>query len=70
MKTEISIGDTFYYWEVIKVAEKRSVNEYYLCKCKCGETREVFRGSLLGGRSKSCGCRANTFSKEERRLKL
>lgn len=61
MKTKevINTGDSFYGWTVLAEAAKRSVNEYYLCKCECGEEREVFRGSLLGGRSKSCGCRAN-----------
>ena len=56
MKREISIGDKFGDWEVIAAAEPRSVNEYWLCKCKCKTEKEVFRGSLLNSRSKSCGC--------------
>ena len=59
MKIEINVGDQFNDWEVTGIAEKRSVNEYYHCRCKCGTTRDVFRGSLIGGRSKSCGCRVN-----------
>lgn len=58
-KTEIKIGDKFAAWEVIDFAEKRTVNEYYLCRCECGTEREVFRGSLLSYRSKSCGCKPN-----------
>lgn len=57
-KEEISIGDQFNGWKVIGHAAKRNVNEYYVCECDCGTKREVFRGSLLGGRSKSCGCKS------------
>ncbi len=59
MKQIVKVGDQFNDWKVIGIAEKRSVNEYYRCRCVCGTEREVFRGSLLGGRSKSCGCRVN-----------
>ena len=56
MKIEVNIGDKFGDWEVIANTEPRSQNEYWLCKCKCGTEKEVFRGSLLNSRSKSCGC--------------
>ena len=56
-KEEIKIGDTFNHWTVIAEALSRALNHYYVCRCVCGEEREVFRGSLLGGRSKSCGCK-------------
>lgn len=36
-----------------KKAEKTN---YWICKCKCGTEKEVFRGSLINGDSKSCGC--------------
>jgi hypothetical protein len=57
MKLEVKVGDVFEGWTVESVADKRGVNEYYHCLCECGTKRQVFRGSLLGGRSKSCGCR-------------
>lgn len=64
-KIEIKIGDQFNDWTVVDIAAKRNVNEYYHCVCRCGLKREVFRGSLLGGRSKSCGCRTIGVKKDE-----
>lgn len=29
---------------------------YYLCKCKCGKTMSIKKGSLLNGVSTNCGC--------------
>jgi hypothetical protein len=31
-------------------------NPRYLCRCDCGELREVFGGNLRHGISRSCGC--------------
>lgn len=31
-------------------------HHYYICKCSCGNTIEVIKGSLLQGKTKSCGC--------------
>lgn len=28
----------------------------WLCKCDCGNIKSVFRNSLIGGRTNSCGC--------------
>jgi hypothetical protein len=36
----------------------------WLCKCDCGNTREIYRGSLVSGDSKSCGCLRRENSKE------
>lgn len=30
---------------------------FWECKCDCGNIVEVYRGSLTGGRTTSCGCR-------------
>lgn len=46
-------GKIFNNWEVIK----RTSNGYWLCKCKCGTIKEVRKGDLLQGKSKSCGCK-------------
>ena len=43
----------FGYWTVIKKATQQN---YWTCKCKCGTIRDVFRGSLIQGTSKGCGC--------------
>lgn len=47
------IGKTFGYLTVI---EKSNKANYWICQCKCGTIKEVFRGNLIEGKIKSCGC--------------
>lgn len=47
------IGKTFGFLTVIDKAERPN---YWICKCKCGTVKEVFRGNLIDGNTKSCGC--------------
>lgn len=47
------IGKTFGYLTVI---EKSNKPNYWICQCKCGTVKEVFRGNLISGKTKSCGC--------------
>jgi hypothetical protein len=50
-------------WTVINSTVKQSKNgEYYwLCKCDCGNEKEVIGKSLRAGTSKSCGCLHKDF---------
>lgn len=51
------IGMKFGKLEVIKYLytnEKRKT--IYLCKCECGNLKEIKRNSLVSGHTKSCGC--------------
>ena len=50
------IGQRFGRWEVIGTALPRNKRKYWLCRCDCGEEREVSQESLLRGTSRSCGC--------------
>lgn len=44
----------FGYW---KVLYKTNIPNYWHCKClNCGTEKDVFRGNLTQGASKSCGC--------------
>lgn len=54
MKREILDGKTFGEWTVLKYAGDKK----QLCRCSCGEIREVSTLSLTQGRSKSCGNKA------------
>ena len=47
------IGQHFGLWTVIG---KSSKSNYWICKCQCGTIKDVFRGNLTQGKSKSCGC--------------
>jgi hypothetical protein len=57
-KTVDIIGKTFNRWTVIKDSESKGNRGQSLvwCKCECGTVREVVKGNLKNGASKSCGC--------------
>lgn len=46
-------GKRFGKWTVLYKSKKPN---YWHCKCDCGTERDVFRGNLTQGMSKSCGC--------------
>lgn len=51
------IGEIFDRWTVIASGEKHPQNgQFWICRCKCGTTREVRQVSLRRGASRSCGC--------------
>ena len=51
------IGRKFGKLEVIKYLYTNAKNKtIYLCKCECGNLKEVKRNSLVTGHTKSCGC--------------
>lgn len=41
---------------VLERAPSRKHKTYWKCRCDCGTEKEILRDSLLGGRTKSCGC--------------
>lgn len=43
----------FGYWTVLSKSKKPN---YWHCRCRCGTEKDVFRGNLTQGISKSCGC--------------
>lgn len=49
-------GKTFGRLTVIKRAENRGKTVYWLCKCECGNTKEIMGKSLKNGDTRSCGC--------------
>ena len=55
-------GDTFGEWTALGSTTR--TNERVLCLCTCGTEREVLAMALLGGKTRSCGCRG---SKDGRR---
>jgi hypothetical protein len=50
------VGETFSRWYVVARGKTIARQTYYLCRCSCGNTKEITRQSLLRGTSKSCGC--------------
>jgi hypothetical protein len=56
-------GEIFGSLEVVgfsHLSKSRSV--YWLCKCKCGNTKPIPRQSLIKGRNITCGCHCNRYA--------
>jgi hypothetical protein len=49
-------GQTFGRLTVIAFAGMRRRLSYWLCRCQCGKTLDVYRGHLRDGHTRSCGC--------------
>ena len=43
-----------------KTASKSNNQSYWKCRCDCGAVVDVLRGSLIKGRTQSCGCNVRT----------
>lgn len=50
---DLEIGSFYGDWEILE-EKPRSKEKYYLCKCKCGITKEVSKSNLRLGKSTSC----------------
>lgn len=59
-------GETFGRLTLIKLShmDKRS-QEIYLCKCSCGNTKNIRRSNLTTGETKSCGCYQKDLNKSK-----
>jgi len=56
-------GQTFGFLTVIKL-EKGGKTSHWLCRCVCGSEKVVPRERLIGGKTKSCGCKASELRGE------
>jgi len=54
---------------VLKFAKTNSGRTYWVCKCKCGNLKEIEGYTLRSGQTKSCGCLA-TELKRKRKTRL
>ena len=59
-KIELEIGQRFGHWTVLREADQKG--GYWLCKCDCGNVREVLGTNLRRGLSNSCGCKDGIIS--------
>lgn len=64
LRSQNLVGRKFDCLEVRERTDKRddNYNVYYLCDCKCGNTKLVTATDLLKGNVKSCGCMAAEHS--------
>lgn len=52
-------NQNFGFWTALYPIKKNN-RIYWHCKCQCGTEKDVLQYSLTSGKSKSCGCEANT----------
>ena len=63
------IGKKFGRLTVIGLSRKTQKKYYVLCRCECGNTKEIATSDLISGRTKSCGCYAKEFLQKRKQNK-
>lgn len=53
---EEMIGNKYGKLTVLKQINDLDKSKYFLCRCDCGNEKEVTKGNLIHGLVKSCGC--------------
>ncbi len=53
-------------WTILRETRKNG-RKYYECRCDCGTVKEIYSGSLLKGKSQSCGCLRREQQQEKAR---
>jgi hypothetical protein len=56
-------GSVLGNWTVLEYAGSGTSCASWLCRCSCGKEKVVLSGSLISGRSTSCGCVKKPFVK-------
>ncbi len=56
MKTIDLTGQKFGKLTVLRQAQSRNGNAYWVCQCECGTVKEIRGGHLRSGKIISCGC--------------
>jgi len=57
-------GQKFQMLTVLRYAETRNGNAYWLCECECGNKKSISTSCLKSGQ-KSCGCKQGWFRSEQ-----
>lgn len=60
-------GRVFGLLTVLHEAETSKPGKYYLCRCECGNQKEVRGTALRSGHTKSCGCQRSIGAGEKKK---
>lgn len=60
------VGRDFAWLHVEELVNEDSKKQIYLCRCRCGNLKEVSETNLISGNTKSCGCMPRTNIKDKR----
>lgn len=63
------VGKRFGNLVVLDYVKKRNKKTYWLCKCDCGNIKEIEGDPLVRGRIVTCGCQNKKTGKESRSYK-
>lgn len=64
---KMKIGDRFGRLEVIEITDKKyKGGKMIVCKCDCGNIKEVRSNNLRCGNTQSCGCFSNEISRKNK----
>ena len=58
----------FGYLTAISKASSKSGKTYWLCKCDCGNEKEIQTSHLTNGLIKSCGCLSKEIKQSSKRV--
>jgi len=58
-------GQTFGNLVVLRRAPSRKGRTYWLCRCACGNEKEIIGKTLVSGLTKGCGCHALRWPKSD-----
>jgi len=61
---KVTPGKVFGKWVVIRPAEPRKANKYWVCRCSCGVIKEVYQGALVRKNRPSRSCMACRKTRE------
>jgi hypothetical protein len=64
----VAPDDTFGRLTTIRREGRIGTHKAWLCRCACGVEKTILEGSLLRGRSRSCGCLARELRSERLRV--
>ena len=75
IKTEVTSGDSFGLWTVIKETDGyfkngKKLDRAFEVECVCGKHKEVSLQSLKTGTSKSCGCQGRIREEKIKKEKV
>ena len=54
--SKVKVGDKYNRWTVLERRGIKNRQSNWLCRCECGNEKEVRGPQLTSGKSKSCGC--------------
>ena len=59
------VGQKYNRLLILEKLPKKDKNQYYKCKCDCGNIKIINQSALRSGKTKSCGCLIRLFCESQ-----